>query len=286
MRFPSIQKSYVPYQELGEIFPRRNETAAAISAYCRAVEKLTSTDPSGHCWDYHIVKDSAGTDEGQGSSQDNGGQGGCLSPGVSCVGSNCTVTVCANCNLRTISPLDLVFTAQPNLALSASKLESEPQGNQLEEVKVTAKPCPSQDLSLSRPSYWQRVHNDANAPSQALGGWESWLISHATTMRAGAVLSTDVFGASGVTLGSTFLSGAASITTNLGTFSGAWRWAGAVRAGAGAAVSAAWLAGTYAGAMIGNISLPGGPTITDGVSDQIDFFLNGPSGAEPSTCGP
>jgi hypothetical protein len=43
---PLDPESYVPYQTLGEIFSRRNETAAAISAYSRAVEKLTS--PKGH----------------------------------------------------------------------------------------------------------------------------------------------------------------------------------------------------------------------------------------------
>lgn len=39
---PLDPESYLPYQELGEVFSRRNETAAAISAYSRAVEKLTS----------------------------------------------------------------------------------------------------------------------------------------------------------------------------------------------------------------------------------------------------
>lgn len=43
---PLDPQSYVPYQELGEIFSRRNETAAAISAYSRAIEKLAS--PNGH----------------------------------------------------------------------------------------------------------------------------------------------------------------------------------------------------------------------------------------------
>ena len=153
---------------------------------------------------------------------------------------------------------------------------------------MRATPCPSQDLSLSRPSYWQRVQNDANAPGQALGSGLSGLARRATTAMAGGALSTDVFGTSGVTMFQWYWSGGASITTDLGTLSGLTRLglAGAVRVGAGAAVTAAWTAGTYAGAIVGNISLPGGPTITDWTSSQIEFFLNGPSGAEPTTCGP
>jgi Tfp pilus assembly protein PilF len=38
---PLDPESYLPYQALGEVFSRRNEPAAAISAYSRAVEKLT-----------------------------------------------------------------------------------------------------------------------------------------------------------------------------------------------------------------------------------------------------
>ncbi len=38
---PEDPESYLPYQTLGEVFSRRNETEAAISAYSRAIEKLT-----------------------------------------------------------------------------------------------------------------------------------------------------------------------------------------------------------------------------------------------------
>jgi Tfp pilus assembly protein PilF len=39
---PLDPENYLPYQELGEVFSRRNETAAAIGAYSRAVDKLTA----------------------------------------------------------------------------------------------------------------------------------------------------------------------------------------------------------------------------------------------------
>jgi hypothetical protein len=84
-----------------------------------------------------------------------------------------------------------------------------------------------------------------------------------------------------------YWSGGASISTNFGTFSGVGRFAGAlgIRGLAGAGVNLAWSAGTYAGAMFGNIPLgPGGPTITDEVSNFIEFEANGPSGAEPPSC--
>jgi tetratricopeptide (TPR) repeat protein len=48
---PLDPESYLPYQELGEIFSRRNETAAAINAYSRAVEKLNRQ--RGH---YHLLQ--------------------------------------------------------------------------------------------------------------------------------------------------------------------------------------------------------------------------------------
>lgn len=150
-----------------------------------------------------------------------------------------------------------------------------PQGKQ---------PCGPTDLSKSRPSYWQRVRNDANAPGQAFGS----ALGKGMTILATGALSKDVFGTSGVTPFQTWLTGGEAISTNLGTLSGLSRIgaATAVRLGAGLAVTAAWTGGTYLGAMIGNLSLPGGPTITDGVSAFIEFEANGPSGAEPTTCGP
>jgi hypothetical protein len=48
---PFDPDSYLPYQTLGEVFARRHESAAAISAYSRAIEKLTGA--KGH---YRLMK--------------------------------------------------------------------------------------------------------------------------------------------------------------------------------------------------------------------------------------
>jgi RHS repeat-associated protein len=162
---------------------------------------------------------------------------------------------------------------------------TQPQGNQpTSEVTVRATPCPSQDLSLSRPSYGQRVQQDADAANQALG---TGMTKVATVLGTGA-LSNDIFGTSAVTPFQTWWAGGESVVTDLGVLSGVSRVGTAVgvRLLSGAAVYGAWRAGNYAGAIVGNISLRGGPTITDAVSSFIEFEANGPSGAEPSSCGP
>jgi hypothetical protein len=142
--------------------------------------------------------------------------------------------------------------------------------------------CSSPDLSLSRPSYFQRVNSDANTANQALG---TGVVKLGTFLGTGA-LSNDIFGTSSITPFQTYLTGAESVSTNFGAISGLTRVGAAigVRLVAGVAVYGAWRIGNYAGAAIGNISLPSGPTITDGVSAFIDFEANGPSGIEPSTC--
>jgi len=48
---PLDPDSYLPYEELGDIFIQRNETAAAITAYSLALQKLTAN--KGH---YHVVR--------------------------------------------------------------------------------------------------------------------------------------------------------------------------------------------------------------------------------------
>jgi hypothetical protein len=109
----------------------------------------------------------------------------------------------------------------------------------------------------------------------------------ATLLGTGA-LSDYIFGTSAVTPFQTWLAGGASVTTDLGVLSGLSRVGAAVgvRVLSGAAVYGAWRAGNYGGAMVGNASLPRGPTITDAVSSFIEFEANGPSGAEPSSCRP
>jgi len=48
---PLDPDSYLPYEELGNIFIQRNETAAAITAYSLALQKLTEN--KGH---YRVVR--------------------------------------------------------------------------------------------------------------------------------------------------------------------------------------------------------------------------------------
>jgi RHS repeat-associated protein len=158
-----------------------------------------------------------------------------------------------------------------------------PPPDDIDEIVVQAKrPCPPTDLSLSRPSYWQRVQSDANAPGQAIGGG----LRRGATFLATGALSKQFFGTSAITPFQTWITGAEEVSTNVGTLSGVSRVGATVgvRLAAGLAVSAAWTGGTYVGAVIGNISLPGGPTITDGVSAFIDLEANGPAAA-PATCG-
>ena len=125
---------------------------------------------------------------------------------------------------------------------------------------------------------------DANAANQALG---TGVTKAATALGTGA-LSRGVFGTSGVTPFQTWFEGAGPIATDFGVLSGLSRLGAAlaVRVGAGAAVYSAWRVGNYVGAAVGNISLPGGPAITDGVSSFIQFEAEGPDVSEPPSCTP
>ena len=139
-------------------------------------------------------------------------------------------------------------------------------------------------MSLSRPSYFQRVNADANAANDALGT----AITKGGTALATGTLSRGVFGTSGVTPFQTWFEGAGAISTDFGTLSGFARIGAAlgVRVGAGAAVYSSWRVGNYLGAAVGNIPLPGGPTITDAVSSFIQYEAEGPDTSEPPSCTP
>jgi hypothetical protein len=190
--------------------------------------------------------------------------------------------LCRSASAPTRSQVSIASGENSRCCTKARRTPLLPQGNQPTSTVTVTASCPSQNLSLSRPSYWQRVQNDADAANQALG---SGVTKLATILGTGA-LSQQVFGTSGVTPFQTYWAGGEAISTDLGVLSGLGRVGAAlaVRAVSGAAVYGAWRVGNYAGAVIGNISLPGGPTITDAVSSAIDFELNGPSGAEPTTC--
>jgi RHS repeat-associated protein len=96
--------------------------------------------------------------------------------------------------------------------------------------------CPSSDLSTSRPSYGQRVVNDANATNQAVG---SGVLKVGTTLGTRA-LSSDVFGTTAITPFQTYLTGAAPIETNFGTLSGLSRVAGTVATRVGGGCGGLW----------------------------------------------